>query len=133
MTRPSQAASMIASDGNVVVFGRAQPHPRSYGTFARVISEYVRERGVLTLEEAVRKMTSFPASRILLRDRGRIAPGARADLVVFDAAQVRDQSTFRQPATLAEGIVMTFVNGVLVWDGGKTTGSRPGRVLLRNQ
>ena len=80
-------ATMIASDGDVIVFGRAHPHPRSYGAFARVLSEYVGKRGVLTLEEGVRKMTAFRAQRIGLLYRGVLRPGMRADVVVFDPAR----------------------------------------------
>ena len=79
-------ATMVASDGEVPTFGRANPHPRSYGTFARVLGVYVREKQVLTLEEAVRKMTSFPAARCGLADRGVLRPGMKADIAVFDAA-----------------------------------------------
>ncbi len=77
-------ATMVASDGEVPTFGQASPHPRSYGTFARVLGVYVRERGVLSLEEAVRKMTSFPAARFGLHDRGVLRPGMKADIAVFD-------------------------------------------------
>lgn len=122
-------ASMIASDGNVVVFGRAQPHPRSYGTFARVISEYVRERGVLTLEEAVRKMSGFPAQRVGLLDRGLIRVGMAADLAIFDPAEVRDLATFEQPHQYAEGFSLVIVNGEVVLEGDRVTDARPGRVL----
>jgi N-acyl-D-amino-acid deacylase len=75
---------MIASDGEVPIFGRANPHPRSYGTFARVLGLYVREKQVLTLEEAVRKMTSFPAARLGITDRGLLRPGMKADIAIFD-------------------------------------------------
>ena len=79
-------ATMIASDGSVPVFGEANPHPRSYGTFARVLGLYVREKKVLTLEEAVRKMSAFPAARLGLADRGVLRPGLKADIAVFDPA-----------------------------------------------
>ncbi|HUG99111.1 MAG TPA: D-aminoacylase [Gammaproteobacteria bacterium] len=123
-------ASMVASDGGVVVFGRAHPHPRSYGTFARVLSEYVRERGVLTLEEAVRKMTSFPAQRLGLPDRGVLRPGFKADVAVFDPARVRDAATYREPHQYAKGFSLVLVNGVPVFDGEAVTGARPGRTLV---
>ena len=90
-------ATMVASDGGVVVFGRASPHPRSYGTFARVLGRYVRDLKVLSLEDAVRKMTSFPAQRIGLGDRGVLRAGLKADIVVFDPATVRDLATFERP------------------------------------
>jgi dihydroorotase/N-acyl-D-amino-acid deacylase len=122
-------ASMIASDGGIIVFGRAQPHPRSYGTFARVLSEYVRELGVLTLEEAVRKMSAFPAQRMGLRDRGLIRPGMVADVAVFDPARVRDPATFEEPHQYAEGFSLVLVHGEIVLDGDRVTDARPGRVL----
>jgi len=122
-------AAMIASDGEVVVFGRARPHPRSYGTFARVLSAYVREQAILTLEEAVRKMSSFPAQRMGLTDRGLIRPGMVADIAVFDPARVRDTATFEQPHQYAEGFSLVIVNGEIVVEGDRVTDARPGRVL----
>ncbi len=122
-------ATMVASDGDVIVFGRAHPHPRSYGTFARVLSQYVRERGVLTLEEAIRKMSAFPAQRMGLHDRGLIRPGLAADIAVFDPAAVRDVATFELPHQYAEGFALVIVNGEVVLDAGRVTDARPGRVL----
>jgi N-acyl-D-amino-acid deacylase len=122
-------ASMIASDGDIIVFGRAAPHPRSYGTFARVLSEYVRELKVITLEEAVRKMTAFPAQRVGLQDRGLIRPGMKADIAVFDPARVRDLATFEQPHQYAEGFSFVLVNGQVVLEGNRITDARPGQVL----
>jgi dihydroorotase/N-acyl-D-amino-acid deacylase len=122
-------ATMVASDGDIIVFGRAQPHPRSYGTFARVLSEYVREQGVLSLEEAVKKMSAFPAQRAGLHDRGLIRPGMKADVAVFDPARVRDMATFEQPHQYAEGFSFVIVNGQVVVDGGRVTDARPGQVL----
>jgi N-acyl-D-amino-acid deacylase len=115
---------MVASDGGI-----ANDHPRGAGTFPRVLGRFVRERKVLPLEEAIRKMTSLPARRVGLSDRGRIAPGMNADLVLFDPAKVIDRSTFEEPRKLAEGIVWVSVNGQTVWEGGKSTGARPGRAL----
>jgi dihydroorotase/N-acyl-D-amino-acid deacylase len=122
-------ATMIASDGEVPIFGRASPHPRSYGTFARVLGRYVRDERVLTLEEAVRKMSSFPAARLGLADRGVIRPGMKADLVVFDPARVRDLATFERPHQYAEGVSHAIVNGQVVFENGAMTAARPGRVL----
>jgi N-acyl-D-amino-acid deacylase len=122
-------ASMIASDGGVIVFGRAHPHPRSYGTFARVLSRYVRELGVLTLEEAVRKMSAFPAQRMGLRDRGVLRPGMMADIAVFDPDGVRDLATFENPHQYAEGFSLVLVAGEIVLEEGRVTEARPGRVL----
>jgi N-acyl-D-amino-acid deacylase len=122
-------ATMVASDGEVPLFGRANPHPRSYGTFARVLGLYVREKQVLTLEEAVRKMTSFPAARLGLTDRGLLRPGMKADLAIFDPARVRDTATFEQPHQYAEGFAFVVVNGQVIVEGNEMTASRPGRVL----
>ena len=121
--------TMVASDGEIPVAGRGVPHPRSYGTFARVLGRYVRERGILTLEEAVRKMTSLPAWRLGLKDRGLIRPGMKADLVVFDAASIADQATFQNPRQYATGVRHLFVNGRPVILNGEVTTERPGRVL----
>lgn len=123
--------TMVASDSlpGEPVFGRDVPHPRSYGTFARVLGVYVREKGSLTLEDAVRKMTSLPASRMRLMDRGLLRPGMKADLVIFDAATVKDLATFEQPHQYAVGMTFVLVNGQAVLEDGKMTGARPGRVL----
>ncbi len=115
---------MVASDGGI-----HSAHPRGAGTFPRVLGRYVRVRKLLTLEEAIRKMTSLPASRMKLPDRGVIAPGRRADLVLFDPKTVIDHSTFTEPEKLSEGILLVVVNGQPVWADGKPTGARPGRVL----
>jgi dihydroorotase/N-acyl-D-amino-acid deacylase len=121
--------TMIASDGEVPLFGKDSPHPRSYGTFARVLGRYVREQKVLTLEEAVRKMSSMPAERVGIHDRGLIRPGMKADLVVFDPVTVTDKATFEKPHQYAEGVSHVLVNGVLVLDEGKVTAARPGKIL----
>ena len=122
-------ATMIASDGQVAQFGRDAIHPRSYGTFARVLAVYVREKGIITLEDAVRKMSSFPAARIGLADRGVLRPGMKADISVFDPARVRDVATFDKPHQYAEGFSYVIVNGQLVYESGAVTAARPGRVL----
>ncbi len=127
---------MIGSDGSSLApVGRAaaaRPHPRSYGAYARVLAHYVRERRLFDLPTAVKKMTSLPADQVGLRDRGRIARGLIADLVVFDAAQVQDRATFDDPHQYATGFVHVLVNGVPVVEGGQPTGARPGRVLRRS-
>ena len=105
------------------------PHPRSYGNFPRLIAQYVRERKVLTLEEAVRKMTSWPATRFRLDHRGSIKEGLWADTVVFDYDRIRDAATYAEPTAPPEGIEYVLVNGEIVVDHGKHTGKRPGRVL----
>ena len=122
-------ATMIGSDGEVPIFGQAHPHPRSYGTFVRVLGVYVREKRALTLEEAVRKMSSAPAQRIGLGDRGVLRPGMKADIAIFDPAKVRDTATFDKPHQYAEGVSFVLVNGQVAFEGGKMTAARPGRVL----
>jgi len=121
----------IASDAVMVPFGEAIPHPRNYGTNARVLSKYVRERGVLTLEDAIRKMTSLPARTFGLVDRGQIREGFAADLVLFDPSQVRDQAEFNKPHQYSAGFDFVFVNGAVVVDDGKPNTIRSGRVLRR--
>lgn len=121
--------TMVGSDGEIPIFGEAAPHPRSYGTFVRVLGRYVRERKALTLEEAVRKMTSMPAARLRLPDRGLLRPEMQADIVIFDAGRVTDKATFLQPHQYAEGVRDVFVNGKPVLLDGKMTSERPGRVL----
>jgi dihydroorotase/N-acyl-D-amino-acid deacylase len=122
-------ATMIASDGEVPVFGRAHPHPRSYGTFARVLGVYVREEQAIGLEEAVRKMTSMPAQRVGLQDRGLIRVGMKADLAVWDPETVADRATFEKPHEYAAGFSLVVVNGQVVFDGKRMTPARPGRAL----
>jgi len=116
----------IASDGGVAQMGVGSPHPRSYGTNARVLGEYVRERKVLTLEDAVRRMTSLPARTFGLSDRGVVRPGMAADLVVFDPATVADKATFEKPHQYSVGFEWVLVNGVLAVDGGKVTAAKGG-------
>jgi N-acyl-D-amino-acid deacylase len=117
---------MVASDGGI-----GSRHPRGAGTFPKVLGEYVRIKKWLTLPEAIRKMTSLPAQRLGWKDRGVIREGAYADLVLFNQDTVIDHSTFQKPFELPAGIEKVFVNGELVWDLGKPTGARPGRVLPR--
>jgi len=127
----SRPWAMIGSDAGAKDFsgGWGCPHPRGFGTFPRVLAKYVRERGIFTLAEAVRKMTSLPAGRLGIRDRGRIAPGCKADLVIFDAAEIADQATYQHPARPPSGIEWIIVNGVVAAEQGKLTGARPGKVL----
>ncbi|MGE3490032.1 MAG: amidohydrolase family protein [Vicinamibacterales bacterium] len=120
-----QPWAMVASDGGV-----NNNHPRGAGTFPRVLGRFVRDEKWLALPEAVRKMTAMPAVRLGLKDRGRIAEGMKADLVLFDPATVIDQSTFETPRLHARGIHSVFVNGVAVWSGDRPTGNHPGRVLV---
>ncbi len=122
-------ATMIASDGEVVVFGRNVPHPRSYGTFARVLGLYVRDKKLLPLEVAVQKMSALPAQRLGLSDRGVLRTGLKADIAIFDPATVRDTATFEKPHAYAEGVSHVIVNGQVVFERGAMTAARPGRVL----
>jgi N-acyl-D-amino-acid deacylase len=126
-------ATMIASDGWVQILGQGVPHPRSYGTFARVLGVYARERNTLTLEDAIRRMTSFPAQRLRLNDRGILRPGMKADIAIFDPARVRDMATFEKPHQYAIGFSSVIVNGQVVFDGHQMTAARPGKVLYGGQ
>ncbi|CAA9301206.1 MAG: N-acyl-D-amino-acid deacylase [uncultured Gemmatimonadetes bacterium] len=123
--------TMIASDGRLTQPGEGHPHPRWYGTFPRVLGRYVRDERVLTLEEAVHKMTALPAARLGLAGRGRVAAGMQADLVVFDPLVVADRATFQAPHQYPAGIHHVFVGGTATVDAGRFTDARPGRVLRR--
>jgi N-acyl-D-amino-acid deacylase len=122
--------TMIGSDG---LPHDVHPHPRLWGTFARVLGYYSREEKLFALEEAVRRMTGLPAARFGLAGRGRLAPGAYADITVFDPATIIDRATFAAPTTPAAGIHLVLVNGQAVWRDGAATGARPGRALRRQQ
>ena len=117
---------MVSSDGGV-----SSRHPRGAGSFPRVLGRYVRESKWLTLTEAIRKMTSFPARRFGIKDRGLVRPGFKAELVLFDPSKVIDRSTFQEPQLISEGIARVFVNGVEVWSEGKPTGKLPGKALRK--
>jgi N-acyl-D-amino-acid deacylase len=123
MTHPSHTAG---SDGILV---GDRPHPRSYGTFPRYFAVYVRELGILTWEQAVRKMTSLPAQRLGFPDRGLLRPGMAADVTCIDPASISDTATYEEPRRLPEGIPYVIVNGVVVVDGGTHTGELAGRAL----
>lgn len=122
-------ATAIGSDGPVGIFGEGSPHPRQYGTFARVLGHYVRERGVITLEEAVKKMSSQSARRLGIHDRGLITEGYIADIAIFNADEISDRATFEDPHQYATGMKYVLVNGELVVAEGVHTGRRPGRIL----
>ena len=129
-----QPLTMIASDSGVREFGAAVPHPRGYGNNARVLGRYVRDLKLLTLEDAVRKMTSLPAKTFKLGARGELRPGCVADLVVFDPATVSDPSTYDDPHHYATGFSDVIVNGVPVIRSGALTSARPGApVKLSNE
>jgi N-acyl-D-amino-acid deacylase len=119
----------IASDGGIREFGVGVPHPRSYGTNARVLAEYVRKRNILTLEDAIRKMTSLPARTFGFRDRGQVREGYWADLVLFDPARVEDKATYTLPHQFSQGFDLVLVNGQPVVEEGKLTGARPGKIV----
>ena len=108
------------------------PHPRGYGNTARVLGEYVRTRHVISLEEAIRKMTSLPAEQFRLVNRGIIRPGYAGDLVIFDPARVADTATFEKPHAYAAGIPFVLVNGVVVVKSGEQTDALPGQVLANS-
>jgi dihydroorotase/N-acyl-D-amino-acid deacylase len=116
-----------AEDG---VFSEEKSHPRAWGSAPRILGHYVRDEKLLTLEEAIRKMTTLPASRMGLADRGILRPGMAADITAFDPATVRERSTYADPVHYSEGIPYVVVNGQLVVDGGRITDARPGRALL---
>lgn len=126
-----QPYTMTSSDGGLVAMNEGKPHPRNYGSFARKLSRYVRERGIVTLEHAIRSMTSLPASVFGIRDRGVIREGAAADLVIFDLDKVAERSTYTDPHQLAEGMAWVIVNGEVVIADGKFTAAMPGKVLRR--
>jgi len=125
---------MVGSDGSAVaprgILGRGKPHPRFYGTFPRVLGHYVRE-GVLTLQEAVRKMTSAPAQRLGIRDRGLLREGFKADITILDPERVKDEATFTDPHRYASGVPYVIVSGTVVIDNGEHTGALPGRPLRK--
>ena len=122
-------ATAIGSDGPVGVFGEGTPHPRQYGTFARVLGLYVRERKILSLEEAIRKMSSQSARRLGIHDRGLITKGYFADIAIFDPDEIIDKATFENPHQYAIGTKFVLVNGTVVVENGQHTGARPGRIL----
>ena len=121
----SDAAS-LAPEG---VFLRSSTHPRAYGTFARVLGRYVRDEGLLPLEEAIRRLSRLPAENLKLDRRGALRDGYFADVVVFDPARIQDRATYTAPHAYASGVEHVFVNGVQVLDRGEHTGATPGRAL----
>jgi N-acyl-D-amino-acid deacylase len=119
-------AAAVAPEGDVL---DSPTHPRAYGTFARVLGKYVRDEGVITLSDAIRKLSAQPAAILSIADRGRLVEGYFADVVVFDPATIRDHATFESPHQLATGMEQVFVNGVQVLKDGAHTGATPGRVV----
>ena len=125
----SIGSDAAANDGPGKIDALGLPHPRAYANFPRVIAEYVKKRHVLTLEDAVRKMTSWPATRMHLYDRGAIREGLRADVTVFNYDKIDDKASYENPTAYPEGIDFVLVNGQLVVDQGQHTGAKPGMVL----
>lgn len=121
--------TMIASDGAISQMNKGHPHPRSYGTFPRVLGHYVRERAILDLPEAIRKMTSAPAEALRLQDRGRLLVGQQADITIFDPKTIKDQATFQSPHAYPEGIEYVLVNGHIALDNGHLSPDRNGQIL----
>jgi N-acyl-D-amino-acid deacylase len=121
--------NMFASDASIRVLNAGMPHPRGYGTNARVLAKYVREENVIPLEEAIRRMTSLPAQKFQLQGRGLLRDGYAADIVIFDEKQVKDISTFEKPHAYSKGFHYVIVNGVLTVDSEKHTGARAGKAL----
>ena len=124
-TSVGQDAGAVTPDSS----GRERGHPRGFGTFPRILGEYVRRDSLLTLENAVRKMTSLAATRVGLDHRGLLEPGMYADIVIFDPATIADRSTYEHPQLLSTGVRYVFVNGAAVLDEGHVTGALPGRAL----
>jgi N-acyl-D-aspartate/D-glutamate deacylase len=128
----SNPLSAIGSDSwSVAPIAGGKPHPRTYGTFPRVLGKYVREDNLLTLESAIRKMTSLPANKIGLKDRGMLKEGYYADIVIFDSDKIIDKATYANPCQYPEGIKYVIVNGEIVVDNGKITGRRSGKILKK--
>jgi N-acyl-D-amino-acid deacylase len=121
--------NMFASDATIRVFGAGVPHPRGYGTNARVLSKYVREEKVISLEEAIRRMTSLPAQKFQLKDRGLLRENFAADIVIFDENKVKDLSTFENPHAYSTGFRFVIVNGIVTVENEKHTGVRAGKAL----
>ena len=131
-TITAHPATMIASDGWVVPFGEGKTHPRLYGTFPRVLARFVRDEGLFSLEEAIRKMTSLPAQRMGLHDRGLLRPGMAADIVLFDPKTVQDRATWDNAHQYPEGVVTVIVNGAITVEDSEHLGTRSG-VILRGE
>jgi N-acyl-D-amino-acid deacylase len=121
--------NMFASDASIRIFGKGVPHPRGYGTNARILGRYVREQRLFSLEEAIRRMTSLPAMKFHLKNRGLLLEGMYADIVLFDPATVSDLSTYTKPHAYSKGFNTVIVNGQIVVENSKHTGARPGKAL----
>jgi N-acyl-D-amino-acid deacylase len=124
--------NMFASDASIRVYGSGNPHPRGYGTNARVLGKYVREEKVISLEEAIRRMTSLPAQKFQLKDRGLLRDGFAADIVIFDPNTVTDNATYDKPHQYSSGFKYVLVNGIVTVEDSKHTGARAGTTLKLN-
>ncbi len=122
-------SSTVVTDGSVSIPEKGKLHPRSVGTFPRMLGSYVRDKGVLTMEEAIKKCTSLPAKKVGIANRGTIKAGYLGDIVIFDPLTIEDKSTYEDPWQYPTGIHWVFVNGIPVIQDGKVTGNRPGRAL----
>jgi len=114
---------------NEGIFLRSNPHPRAYGNFARVLGQYCRDEKLISLQEAIRKLSKLPATNLKIQKRGELKTGNYADIVIFDPARVKDNATFDKPHQYAEGMIHVFVNGVQVLKDGEHTGAKPGRFV----
>ena len=121
--------NMFASDASIRIFNAGMPHPRGYGTNARVLGKYVRDEKVISLEEAIRRMTSLPAQKFQLNNRGLLQQGYAADIVIFNDKEVSDMATFERPHAYAKGFRYVLVNGVMTVENEKHTGARAGKAL----
>ena len=121
--------SMFGADAGVPVPGRGMPHPRGYGTNARVLGKYVRDEKVISMEDAIRRMTSLAAQKFGLSDRGLLLPNYAADIVIFSEAEVNDMATFQKPHAYSKGFKYVLVNGELVVENEKHLGTRSGKAL----
>jgi N-acyl-D-amino-acid deacylase len=121
--------NMVGADAGVIVFGRGMPHPRGYGSNARILAKYVRDEKLVSLEEMIRRMTSLAAQKFQLKDRGLLKEGLAADIVIFDEKEVTDKATFENPHQFSAGFHFVLVNGQLVIENGKHTGTKSGVTL----
>jgi N-acyl-D-amino-acid deacylase len=133
MQHPLQMIGTDSSSSTTIgPFSKGKPHPRHYGTYPRILGRYVREKGVLGLEEAIRKMTSLPAQRFRISDRGLLRTGMYADITIFDPETIIDKATYAEPHQFPEGIKQVIINGKIAVDNGKFTGILAGQTLRAN-
>ena len=123
-------AESLAPEG---VFLKSNPHPRAYGTFARLLGKYVRQEGVISLSEAIRRLTSFPAENLGIENRGRLLQGYFADITIFDPETIGDKATYSDPHQYATGVIHVLVNGEPVLSNGEHTGAKPGRFVRKSR